>query len=200
MSYSYLMNQTSNDAGEIIMETKTKVWLAEDGKPIIGAGKVALLKAIDEERSLRKACEKMDISYKHAWNVLNKMNERLGKDVVTTIRGGKNQGTFLTEQGRRLISEYEINRKFIDSTMEDEGSWENIGLAISARNKIPARVVSVEKEGLVSRVKLEIEPSALTSIITSEAVEKLDIREGDLVYAIIKSTGVLIGKAKQMQK
>ncbi|WP_407354977.1 TOBE domain-containing protein [Methanolobus sp. WCC5] len=182
------------------METKTKVWLAEDGKPIIGAGKVALLKAIDEERSLRKACEKLDISYKHAWNVLNKMSERLGKDVVTTIRGGKNQGTFLTEEGRRLISEYEINRKFIDSTMEDEGSWENIGLAISARNKIPARVVSVEKEGLVSRVKLEIEPSALTSIITSEAVERLDIREGDMVYAIIKSTGVLIGKERTREE
>ncbi|MDG6243062.1 MAG: TOBE domain-containing protein [Methanolobus sp.] len=178
------------------METKTKVWLAEDGKPIIGAGKVALLKAIDEERSLRKACEKMDISYKHAWNVLNKMSERLGKDVVTTIRGGKKQGTFLTAEGRRLISEYEINRKFVDSTMEDEGSWENIGLTISARNKIPARVVSVEKEGLVSRIKLEIDPSALTSIITSEAVEKLDIREGDIVYAIIKSTEVLIGKVK----
>lgn len=196
MNYSYLMNQTSNDTGEIIMETKTKVWLAEDGKPIIGAGKVALLKAIDEERSLRKACEKMDISYKHAWNVLNKMSERLGKDVVTTIRGGKKQGTFLTAEGRRLISEYEINRKFVDSTMEDEGSWENIGLTISARNKIPARVVSVEKEGLVSRIKLEIDPSALTSIITSEAVEKLDIREGDIVYAIIKSTEVLIGKVK----
>ncbi|WP_094227065.1 TOBE domain-containing protein [Methanolobus psychrotolerans] len=181
------------------METKTKVWLAEDGKPIIGAGKVALLKAIDEERSLLKACEKMDISYKHAWNVLNTINERLGRDVVTTTRGGKNQGTFLTDEGRRLIKEYEMNRKFINNTMEDEGSWENIGLAISARNKIPGKVVGVEKEGLVSRIRLEIEPSALTSIITSEAVEKLDIKEGDMVFAIIKSTEVLIGKEKKKE-
>ena len=49
------MNQTSNDTLEIIMEAKTKVWLAEDGKPIIGGGKVELLKAIDEEKSLRKS-------------------------------------------------------------------------------------------------------------------------------------------------
>jgi len=181
------------------MEAKTKVWLAEDGKPIIGGGKVELLKAIDEERSLRKACMKMDISYKHAWNVLNKMSERLGKDVVTTIRGGKNQGTFLTDEGRRLIREYEMNRKFINNTMEDEGSWEKLGLAISARNKIPAKVVGIEKEGLVAKVKLEIDPSALTSIITSEAVERLEIKEGDNVFAIIKSTEVLIGK-EQKQK
>ncbi len=179
------------------METKTKVWLAEDGKPIIGAGKVELLRTIDEERSLRKACQKMDISYKHAWNVLNKISERLGKDVVTTVRGGKKQGTFLTDEGRMLIREYEMNRKFINSTMEDEGSWENIGLAISARNKIPAKVISVETEGIVSKVRLEIEPSALTSVITSEAVEKLDIKEGDNVFAIIKSTEVLVGKEKK---
>lgn len=199
MRFSSLMNPISNDTREIIMEAKTKVWLAEDGKPIIGGGKVELLKAIDEEKSLRKACMKMDISYKHAWNVLNKMSERLGKDVVTTIRGGKNQGTFLTDEGRRLIKEYEMNRKFINNTMEDEGSWEKLGLAISARNKIPAKVVGIEKEGLVAKVKLEIDPSALTSIITSEAVERLEIKEGDNVFAIIKSTEVLIGK-EQKQK
>jgi molybdate transport system regulatory protein len=181
------------------MEAKTKVWLAEDGKPIIGGGKVELLKAIDEERSLRKACMKVDISYKHAWNVLNKMSERLGKDVVTTVRGGKNQGTFLTDEGRRLIKEYEMNRKFINNTMEDEGSWESLGLTISARNKIPAKVVSVEKEGLVAKIRLEIDPSTLTSIITSEAVERLDIKEGDDVFAIVKSTEVLIGKNKNKQ-
>lgn len=176
------------------MEAKTKVWLAEDGKPLIGEGKVELLKAIDEERSLRKACMKMDISYKHAWNVLNKINERLGKDVVTTVRGGKNQGTFLTNEGRKLIKEYEMNRDFINNTMEDEGSWEKLGLAISARNKIPGKVVGVEKEGIVGKVMIEIDPAALTSVITSEAIDRLDIKEGDEVFAIIKSTEVLIGK------
>jgi molybdate transport system regulatory protein len=193
------MNLISNNTREIIMEAKTKVWLAEDGKPIIGGGKVELLKAIDEEKSLRKACMKMDISYKHAWNVLNKMSERLGKDVVTTARGGKNQGTFLTDEGRRLIKEYEMNKKFVNNAMEDEGSWEKLSLAISARNKIPAKVTGVEKDGLVAKVKLEIDPSALTSIITSEAVERLDIKEGDSVFAIIKSTEVLIGKEQKQE-
>ncbi|WP_406660133.1 TOBE domain-containing protein [Methanolobus sp. ZRKC3] len=176
------------------MEAKTKVWLTEDGKPVIGAGKVGLLKAIDEERSLKKACEKLDISYKHAWNVLNKMNERMGKDVVRTVRGGKEQGTFLTDIGRQLIEEYERNEQFVQDSMKDEGSWENIGLKLSARNKIPGKITKVEKEGLVSKVTIEIEPSALTSIITSEAVDRLDLKEGDQVFAIIKSTEVLVGK------
>jgi molybdate transport system regulatory protein len=92
-----------------------------------------------------------------------------------------------------------MNRKFINNTMEDEGSWESLGLTISARNKIPAKVVSVEKEGLVAKIRLEIDPSTLTSIITSEAVERLDIKEGDDVFAIVKSTEVLIGKNRNKQ-
>ncbi|MCD4800670.1 MAG: LysR family transcriptional regulator, partial [Methanococcoides sp.] len=83
----------------LFLEMRTKVWLTEDGKPIIGAGKVKLLKAIDEERSLRKACSILGISYKHAWLILKKMNERVGHEVVTTVRGGKGQGTFLTDYG-----------------------------------------------------------------------------------------------------
>jgi len=81
---------------------------------VIGAGKVRLLKAIDEERSLKKACEKLQISYKHAWNILKKMNLRTGHDVVRTVRGGKEQGTFLTEYGRDLINQYELNREYVD--------------------------------------------------------------------------------------
>jgi molybdate transport system regulatory protein len=37
-------------------------------------------------------------------------------------------------------------------------------------------------------------PATLTSIISSEAVEDLDLKEGDEVEAIIKSTEVIIAK------
>lgn len=176
------------------METKAKVWITEDGKPVIGEGKVALLKAIDEEGSLRKACSKVGISYKHAWLVLNKMSERLGEDVVVTTRGGKQQGTFLTDAGRKLIKEYDMNKQLLNDTMHDETFREDLGLHLSARNRIPAKVIEVEIGDIASRVKLSIEAAVLSSLITTEAVEKLNIKEGDEVFAVIKSTEVLIGK------
>ncbi|MGB3907865.1 MAG: TOBE domain-containing protein [Methanomethylovorans sp.] len=176
------------------METRAKVWITEDGKPVIGEGKVALLRAIDEEGSLRKACIKLDISYKHAWLVLNKMSERLGEDVVLTVRGGKAQGTFLTDAGRKLIKEYDMSKQLLNDTMHDETFMEDLGLYISARNRIPAKVVEVEKGDIASRIKLSIEATILSSLITTEAVEKLNIKEGDEVFAVIKSTEVLIGK------
>ncbi|WP_363321777.1 hypothetical protein [Methanohalophilus sp.] len=60
------------------MERKSKVWLSHEGKPVLGAGKVEILRAIDEEGSLQKACKKLDISYKHAWKIIKSINERLG--------------------------------------------------------------------------------------------------------------------------
>lgn len=179
----------------LFLETRTKVWLTEDGKPIIGAGKVKLLKAIDEERSLRKACSKLGISYKHAWTIMKKMNERVGHEVVTTVRGGKGQGTFLTDYGKQLINDYEESRSFLDVTFGDETSWENISFKLSARNKLFGKVVEVEKGDIVSRVRIEIDPAILTSVITSDAVERLDVQEGDEIFAIIKSTEVLLAKA-----
>ena len=47
---------------------------------------------------------------------------------------------------------------------------------------------------VISKVKVLIEPTVVTSVITSEAVDKLEIKEGDEVFAIVKSTEVMIGK------
>lgn len=160
----------------------------------MGAGRAKLLKTIEEEHSLRKACKKLEISYKQAWIVLKKMNEALGEPAVITVRGGKNQGTFLTDLGRKLLAEYEASRLLINETIGDETAWENVSFKLSARNQLPGKVLQVEKNGLVSKITIEMEPSIITSVVTEEAVEKLDIKSGDRVYAVIKSTEVMVGK------
>ncbi len=177
------------------MKAKTKLWFTEDGKTVMGAGRAELLRTIDKERSLRKACKILDISYKHAWMMLKKMNEALGEPAVTTVRGGKNQGTFLTDLGRKLLAEYETNKQIINETIGDETAWENVGFKLSARNQLPGKVLKVEKGGLVCKITIEMEPSIITSVVTEEAVEKLDIKPGDRIYAVIKSTEVMVAKA-----
>ncbi len=161
----------------------------------MGAGRAELLKTIDEEHSLRKASSKLGISYKHAWIMLKKMNEALGKPATTTVRGGKDQGTFLTDLGRKLLAEYETSKQLINETIVDETSWENISFKLSARNKLPGKVLEVEKDGLVCKIKIEVEPSTITSVVTDEAVKKLNIKPGDRIYAVIKSTEVMVAKA-----
>lgn len=161
----------------------------------MGAGRADLFRAIEETHSLRQACKKFGISYKHAWLMLKSMNEALCEPAVIMVRGGKGQGTFLTDFGRQLLSEYEASKQIINETVEDETAWENVGFRLSARNRLQGKVLNVEKNGLVSKIKIEVEqPSILTSIITDEAVEKLGIKTGDRVYAVIKSTEVMVAK------
>ena len=68
-------------------------------------------------------------------------------------------------------------------------------LKISARNRLKGKVVSVEKEGLMAKVKVEIYvPASVTSIITKDSAEELGLKVGDQVEAVIKSTEVMIAK------
>ena len=126
--------------------------------------------------------------------MLKKMNEALGEPAIITARGGKNQGTFLTDLGRKLLAEYETNKQILNETIGDETAWENVSFKLSARNKLPGKVLEVKKNGLVSKITIEMEPSIVTSVVTEEAVEKLNIKPGDRVYAIIKSTEVMVAK------
>jgi molybdopterin-binding protein len=68
-------------------------------------------------------------------------------------------------------------------------------LKISARNRLKGKVVAVEKGIITAKVKIEIKvPAVVTSVITKEAVEDLDVKVGDEVEVIVKSTEVMIGK------
>jgi molybdopterin-binding protein len=68
-------------------------------------------------------------------------------------------------------------------------------LKISARNRLKGKVVAVEKGIITAKVKIEIKvPAVVTSVITKEAVEDLDVKVGDEVEVIVKSTEVMIAK------
>lgn len=64
----------------------------------------------------------------------------------------------------------------------------------SARNLIPGRIVKVETDKIMAEVKVETEPATLTSVITKESVDDLDLKVGDHVKVMVKSTSVMIVK------
>ena len=68
-------------------------------------------------------------------------------------------------------------------------------MKMSARNMLNGKVEGVEVGKVMASVKIKIEaPDVITAIITKESVNELDIKEGDSVKAIIKSTEVMVGK------
>jgi molybdopterin-binding protein len=61
-----------------------------------------------------------------------------------------------------------------------------------ARNKISARVKSVKKGDIMSLVKFDVTtPAEMASVLTTESVEALGLKDGDTVELIIKAIHVL---------
>ena len=68
-------------------------------------------------------------------------------------------------------------------------------MKLSARNVLPGRVVAVTKGSTTAHVKVELAPRlTVFSSITNEAVDDLELKVGDSVSAVVKSSDVMIGK------
>jgi molybdopterin-binding protein len=68
-------------------------------------------------------------------------------------------------------------------------------MKLSARNMLPGKIVAITKGATTAHVK--VEPAAgftILSSITNEAVDELELKVGDSVSAVIKSSDVMIGK------
>jgi molybdopterin-binding protein len=65
--------------------------------------------------------------------------------------------------------------------------------ALSARNRFRGVVRSVEVEGLLARVEIEVtEPARVVAVITRESVEELGLKPGVGAAGVVKATSVMV--------
>jgi molybdate transport system regulatory protein len=174
-----------------------KAWIEYKGKPLIGKGGAEILEAIDKENSISKAAETLGMSYRYVWNYIHEIQSVMEEPIVETYKGGKSGGggAKLTDLGRSLLGEYKQVESYLSRVLSDQGCLEVSGLKLSARNQFKGKVVAVEKGVITAKVKVEVKmPVTVTAVITKEAVEDLDIKVGDEVTAIVKSTEIMIAK------
>jgi molybdopterin-binding protein len=68
-------------------------------------------------------------------------------------------------------------------------------MRISARNQLVGNIVSIEDGAVTSIVVIKLTGGEeVVSSITKESVKKLELRVGDEVMAIVKSSDVMVGK------
>jgi len=174
-----------------------KAWIEYRDKPLIGKGGAEILKAIDKENSISKAAEILGMSYRYVWNYIQQIQSAMEEQIVETYKGGKSGGggAKLTDLGKNLLSEYKQVETYLEKVLSDLRCLEVKGLKLSARNQLKGKVVAVEKGIITGKVKVEVKmPVTVTAVITKEAIEELDIKVGDEVTAIVKSTEILIAK------
>ena len=67
-------------------------------------------------------------------------------------------------------------------------------MKISVRNKIPATVKEIKLGAVMAEVVVQAGNNQIVAAITKDAVEDLDLKAGDIVTALVKSTSVMIQK------
>ncbi|HHT9154005.1 MAG TPA: winged helix-turn-helix domain-containing protein [Candidatus Hypogeohydataceae bacterium YC40] len=82
-----------------------RMWIEGKEGTFLGYGRVVLLERIRQYGSITGAAKSMNMSYKHAWELVYSMNRQSKKPLVETATGGKGGGgARLTEAGDRAIS------------------------------------------------------------------------------------------------
>lgn len=90
-----------------VLQLKGLVWISRGENNFLGHGRVYLLEMIKEHGSITLAAKSMEMSYKHAWDLVDSMNNQAGEPLVEKVTGGKGGGgTKLTEAGERAIKVY----------------------------------------------------------------------------------------------
>jgi molybdopterin-binding protein len=65
-------------------------------------------------------------------------------------------------------------------------------MKLSARNKLPGTVVSVNRGEAIANVELDVGGNRIVASITVEAVDELGLATGSDVVAVIKASDVMV--------
>jgi molybdopterin-binding protein len=94
------------------------------------------------------------------------------------------------ERGRRRVSTREVER------LSERPRRQRAGDTLSARNRFPGVVRSVEVDGVMALVEIQAGPFRVTAAITRDAVEELGLAKGSPATATVKATSVMIERGR----
>jgi molybdopterin-binding protein len=110
------------------------------------------------------------------------------KRVRALARAGKLPGS---QVGRKwLFQRDELERLIAGKAGGPPGA----PVALSARNRLRGRIARLRLDGLMAEVVLAIGDQSLVAVITRASAERMALAEGQEVFAVMKSTEVMIGK------
>ena len=134
------------------------------------------------------------------------MNDRQMEDLLTigeaaraigvsqdTLRRWDRDGKVRTrrdQRNRRLVPRSEVER------LASRPQRHRAGGALSARNRFPGTVRSVEVDGVMALIEIEAGPHLITAAVTRDAVEELGLEPGAPATATVKATSVMVEKGR----
>jgi molybdopterin-binding protein len=106
-----------------------------------------------------------------------------------TLRRWDRAGRIRTERdarNRRVVPRHEVER------LSERPTRAPAGDGLSARNRFPGVVRSVEVDGVMALVEIEAGPHRVVAAVTRDAVDELGLAPGVRAAAAVKATSVMV--------
>ena len=87
---------------------------------VFGPGVYSLLKRVNEVGTLKEAATQLGMSYRYAWGLIKKAEEKLGEPLLLAHKGGRSGGggAELTERGKHYLVEFQRLREQMTKASE----------------------------------------------------------------------------------
>ena len=169
-----------------------KLWLETDEGMVFGPGLYRLLRKISEVGTLKASAEGLGMSYRFAWGLIHKAEDKIGQPLVTSHKGGRSGGggAELTEMGRQFLDEFSHIELILNELLVNR---ETIDLE---RPLTKVRAIVKEREDRDGKTVLTVtvELGDIELSIPSDAPK--DVKVGDQVTFNLLALSSSLGKAE----
>ncbi|MFD2173530.1 TOBE domain-containing protein [Rhodobacter lacus] len=189
--------------------------LQRPGEARIGRDRIRLLAAIDRLGTIAGAAREVGMSYKTAWDAVATLNNLFERPLVEAAPGGRTGGNArVTEAGRALVGGFGRLEQTLERALAELetdlapgagpgrahpasdaaiGTLWSLSMQISARNTFRCTVTGVSPGAVNTEVELALtDGHRLVAVITERAAQDMGLAPGRSVFALIKSSFVML--------
>jgi len=196
--------QARGEQGATVLNGDLSLTLA-GGSEALASSSIRLLERIDVTGSITQAAKECGISYRTAWQTIERLQNRSSEPVVTRIAGGQHGGgTQLTTGGRKLVAMFraaeEEHQRFVGLLGEGLAEYEKYSqfmrrwfMKTSVRNQLYGTVQVISTGAVNTEVVIGIGgEDQLTAIITNDGSEEMELAVGKEVTALIRESAIIL--------
>lgn len=182
-----------------------QIWLTEETSKRLMLDQIDLLQAIVDTGSITAAAKIAGMSYKTAWDRLERINNLSEQPVIERSTGGsKGGGSVLTKYGEKMLHGFkqlqEQHNQFLENLNQQLNSLDDVSkfmksalLQASARNQFLGSIAQIETGAVNSEIQVQIsDQQGIVAIVSEQSRRDMKLAKGLSVIAMIKASSVTL--------
>ena len=176
-----------NDMPKKPNDNMTTTWIEGELRLVgtLDSRMIGLLRAIDQSGSINQAAKQTGLSYKGAWQMIERANNLAPKVLITTATGGsKGGGTSLTVAGRSLLALFtrleQQHRQFLQQLNQSLADDPDVQMLL--KRQVIKTTATNQLFGIINAIQ--------TGAVNAEVLVKL--KGGELIVATLALTELIL--------